>query len=115
MTYAAKRPAPWEAVYQQTQRWARAGCFEAIVHDLWALLRVCDGRKAQPTAMILDSRTLHWTPESDARAVRASCCCPGAGWSNAVSHGRLAFDASLATMNVCLKHSPISISSPLPA
>ena len=25
---------PWEAVYQQTQRWLRAGCFEAMVHDL---------------------------------------------------------------------------------
>jgi transposase len=30
---------PWEAVYQQSQRWLRAGCFEAIVHDLRALLR----------------------------------------------------------------------------
>src|SRR5207237_10410880 len=27
---------PWEAVYQQSQRWLRAGCFEAIVHDLRA-------------------------------------------------------------------------------
>ncbi|KVC90001.1 transposase, partial [Burkholderia ubonensis] len=59
---------PWEAVYQQTQRWMRAGCFEAIVHDLRELLRVCDGRKAQPSAMILDSRTLQSTPESGARA-----------------------------------------------
>ncbi len=25
---------PWEAVYQQTQRWIRWGCFEGIVHDL---------------------------------------------------------------------------------
>jgi transposase len=25
---------PWPAVYQQTQRWLNAGCFEAIVHDL---------------------------------------------------------------------------------
>jgi transposase len=24
----------WEAVYQQTQRWLRSGCFEAIAHDL---------------------------------------------------------------------------------
>src|SRR5215210_2958476 len=31
---------PWPAVYQQTQRWLLAGCFEALVHDLRALLRV---------------------------------------------------------------------------
>jgi transposase len=30
---------PWEAVYQQTQRWPSAGCFEAMFHDLRALLR----------------------------------------------------------------------------
>jgi transposase len=25
---------PWEMVYQQTQRWIKAGVFEAMVHDL---------------------------------------------------------------------------------
>ncbi len=30
---------PWHAVYQQTQRWMAACCFEAIVHDLRRLLR----------------------------------------------------------------------------
>jgi transposase len=30
---------PWEAVYQQTQRWFAAGVFEAVVHDLRVLLR----------------------------------------------------------------------------
>ena len=39
---------PWEAVYQQTQRWLRAGCFESMVHDLRLLLRVAAGRDAQP-------------------------------------------------------------------
>jgi transposase len=29
---------PWEAVYQQTQRWIAAGVFEAMVHDLRAVL-----------------------------------------------------------------------------
>jgi len=58
----------WEAVYQQTQRWIRAGCFEAVVHDLRELLRVCEGRKAKPSAVILDSRTLQSTPESGGRA-----------------------------------------------
>ena len=37
---------PWEAVYQQTQRWLAAGCFEAIADDLRALLRVAAGRDA---------------------------------------------------------------------
>jgi transposase len=59
---------PWEIVYQQTQRWLRAGVFEAIVHDLRELLRVAAGRKPQPTAAVLDSRTLQSTPESGARA-----------------------------------------------
>src|ERR671910_891576 len=31
---------PWEAVYQQTQRWLKAGAFEAMVQDLRALLRL---------------------------------------------------------------------------
>ena len=59
---------PWAAVYQQFQRWVRAGCFEALVHDLRVLLREQAGRAAQPTAMILESRTLQSTPESGARA-----------------------------------------------
>jgi len=59
---------PWPAVYQQTQRWIRARCFETMVEDLRMLLREFSGRKAQPTAMILDSRTLQSTPESGARA-----------------------------------------------
>jgi transposase len=54
---------PWPMVYQQTQRWIRARCFETMVEDLRMLLREFSGRKAQPTAMILDSRTLQSTPE----------------------------------------------------
>lgn len=59
---------PWEAVYQQTQRWIKAGVFETMVHDLRALLRWTEGRADEPTATILDSRTLHSTPESGHRA-----------------------------------------------
>ena len=59
---------PWPVVYQQTQRWMAAGCFEAIVHDLRALLRVAEGRNPEPTAAIFDSRTVQSTPESGARA-----------------------------------------------
>jgi len=59
---------PWPAVYQQTRRWLRAGCFEAMVHDLRVLLREYAGRKGQPSAVVLDSRTMQSTPESGARA-----------------------------------------------
>lgn len=59
---------PWAAVYQQTQRWLRAGCFEAMVNDLRVLLREYTDRRGQPRAVILDSRTLQSTPESGARA-----------------------------------------------
>lgn len=58
---------PWEAVYQQTRRWLAAGVFEDVVHDLRTLLRLSKGRGAQPTAAILDSRTLRSTPESGSR------------------------------------------------
>lgn len=59
---------PWPVVFQQTQRWRRAGCFEGLVHDLRVILRVQDGRDPDPTAAILDSRTMQSTPESGARA-----------------------------------------------
>jgi transposase len=55
---------PWEAVYQQTHRWLKAGVFEAIVHDLRALLRLTEGRASEPTAAVFDSRTLRSTPET---------------------------------------------------
>jgi transposase len=59
---------PWYTVYQQTQRWIKAGVFEEMVHDLRMLMREIDGRGQQPTAAILDSRTLQSTPESGGRA-----------------------------------------------
>ena len=59
---------PWTAVHQQTLRWIRAGCFEAMAHDLRVVLRLAEGRAAEPSAAILDSRTLRSTPESGARA-----------------------------------------------
>lgn len=59
---------PWHTIYQQTQRWIRAGVFEAIVHDLRRLLREIDERAPDPRAAVLDSRTLQSSPESGARA-----------------------------------------------
>lgn len=59
---------PWHAVYQQMQRWLQAGVFEMLVADVQELLRHFGGRKGQPTAVCIDSRTLQSTPESGARA-----------------------------------------------
>src|SRR5947208_14833722 len=66
--YLPKDFPPWEAVYQQTRRWLAAGCFEAIVHDLRAILRFAEGRDPEPTAAIFDSRTMQSTPEGGGRA-----------------------------------------------
>src|SRR6187200_1295622 len=60
---------PWKAVYEQTQRWIKAGVFEAMAHDLRVILRVVvEKRRGQPSAVIMDSRTVQSTPESGARA-----------------------------------------------
>lgn len=53
---------------QQTQRWIKAGVFEAMAHDLRVLLRGVCGRKAHPSAAIFDGTTLTSTPESGGRA-----------------------------------------------
>ena len=58
---------PWHTVYQQTQRWIRAGVFEAIVADLRALIRLGEGKTVAPTAAIFDSRTLQGSVENGDR------------------------------------------------
>lgn len=59
---------PWYTVYQQSQRWLKAGVFEALVTDLRILLRTINERAPQPSAAIFDARTLQSSPESGARA-----------------------------------------------
>jgi len=59
---------PWYTIYQQSQRWIRAGVFEAMVNDLRAVIRLAKGRKETPSAAIFDSRTLQSTVESGPRA-----------------------------------------------
>ena len=66
--YLANDLPPWEVVYQQTQRWIKAGVFETMAHDLRELLRMVQGRTPDPSAAIIDSRTLQSTPESGHRA-----------------------------------------------
>jgi len=59
---------PWQVIYQQTQRWIKAGVFEAIVNDLRLIIRKAQGRDAQPSAAVFDARTVQSTPESGQRA-----------------------------------------------
>lgn len=58
---------PWHTVYQQSQRWLNAGVFEKMAHDLRLVLRLIAGRKDQPSAAVIDSRTLQSMPESGHR------------------------------------------------
>ncbi len=59
---------PWHTVYQQMRRWLAAGVFEERAHDLRRVLRLAEGRAPEPTAAVLDGRTLQSSPESGARA-----------------------------------------------
>ena len=49
---------PWPVVYQQFRRWDEAGCFDAMVSDMRSIIRTAQGRQGQPSAVILDGRTL---------------------------------------------------------
>jgi len=58
----------WTVAYQQARRWVQAGAFQDVAHDLRVVLRLVEGRDGQPSAVVLDARTLQSTPESGARA-----------------------------------------------
>ena len=55
-------------LYQQFRRWSEAGCFEALVNDMRFIIRTSQGRAGQPSAVILDGRTLQSSCESGPRA-----------------------------------------------
>lgn len=59
---------PPETVRQQAHRWFKAECFQNAAHDLRLLTRVERSRNGEPSAVIIDSRTLQSTPESGHRA-----------------------------------------------
>lgn len=59
---------PSSVVFQQAQRWINAGVFEAMAHDLRAILRLAMERPQDPTAIVLDARTLQSSVESGSRA-----------------------------------------------
>ena len=66
--YLPREFGPWWVVYQQMRRWLAAGVFETLVADVQGIVREWAGKKGQPTAVCIDSRTLQSTPESGARA-----------------------------------------------
>lgn len=68
MALPAGRPAAVGGGHKQAQRGIAAGCFEDMVHVLRALLREAVGCDPDPTAVVLDARTLRGTPESGHRA-----------------------------------------------
>jgi transposase len=70
-------------VNQQAKRWIEAGVIEPLVRDLRVILRLADGRDGSPTAAILDSRTMHSTSVSGARADNDGAKRPQLG-----AHGR---------------------------
>ncbi len=56
-------------VHQQAQRWIKASCFVAMIHDLRKIVRLLvNERDANPSTVSLDGRTLQSTPESGERA-----------------------------------------------
>lgn len=55
-------------MYQQFRRWETAGCFEALVSDMRAIIRAAQGRHDQLSALILDGRTSQSSCESGSRA-----------------------------------------------
>lgn len=50
--------APCHVIHDQLRLWIAAGCFEAIVHDLRAPLRIADGRHAAPSAAVVIGRPM---------------------------------------------------------
>jgi transposase len=59
---------PWATVHQQTMRWIKGGCFEAMAHDLREILRLANDRNESPSAVVIDGRTMQSSPESGHRA-----------------------------------------------
>jgi transposase len=58
---------PYHAVYQQAQGRIRARVLDAMARDLRKLLRILENRASEPSAAILDGRTLQSVPESGGR------------------------------------------------
>ena len=58
----------WTVVYRQVRRWMDAGLFEQAAHDLRIISQLVAERNPQPSATIIDARTMQSPPESGERA-----------------------------------------------
>jgi transposase len=67
LRWMARAGASWRMLPTNFPPW-ELGCFEAMVSDLRSVIRVAQGRSGQPSAVILDGRTLQSTCESGPRA-----------------------------------------------
>lgn len=52
---------PWKTVYEQFRRWRKQGIFERINCEVTKYNRIRIGRKAQPSACIVDSQSVKTT------------------------------------------------------
>lgn len=49
---------PWQTVYHVFRKWTHSGVWESLNARLRELVRLAEGKKAQPTAAILDSQSV---------------------------------------------------------
>jgi putative transposase len=52
---------PWSAVFKRYQKWTEEGVLDALHDKLRRMVRVAEGREAEPTAAILDSQSIKST------------------------------------------------------
>jgi len=53
--------APWQTVYYYYRTWKYAGVFEIILDEITYRIRITSGKKAKPTACIIDSQSVKTT------------------------------------------------------
>ena len=66
---------PWPALWQQYRRWRDNGTLEAVHEALRTQVRTKEGRRAQPSAAILDSQSVRVAEKRGA----AGASTPGSG------------------------------------
>jgi len=69
--------APWQTVYGYFRRWKRQGLWELINEELVKTVRVKAGRKPEPSAAIIDSRSVKTSEGGEQRGVDVHKQTPG--------------------------------------